>query len=102
MHHLDAGYLGCRTQESSRGRRLYAALVPTGHLVDAAYKRRSYPHVISRVPPISGARSERVKHFVLFCFVIIHLSDHFIAGLINYFCPIHFQTPIDPIFSLQI
>ena len=41
MHHLDARYMGCRTQELSRGRRLYAVLVPTGHLADAAYKWRS-------------------------------------------------------------
>ena len=61
IHHLDAGCMGCRIQESSRGRRLYAALVPTGHLLDAVYKRHSYPQVISRVPPISGTRSERVS-----------------------------------------
>ena len=48
MHHLHVEYMGCRAQESTRGRRLYAALVPTGHLVDAAYKWHSYPQVISR------------------------------------------------------
>ena len=32
MHHLDAGHMGCWTQESSCGRRLYAAFVPTGQM----------------------------------------------------------------------
>ena len=30
MHHLNAEYMGCWTQESSRGRRLYAALEAKG------------------------------------------------------------------------
>ena len=34
-----AWYMECRTQDTSRSRRLYATLVPTGHFVDVAYKR---------------------------------------------------------------
>ena len=34
--------MGCRTRESLRGRRLYAAFVPTGHLVGDAQGRRDF------------------------------------------------------------
>jgi len=46
--------------------KIIAALVPTGHFVHAACKRRSYPQVILCAPLISGARSERVKFCLLY------------------------------------